>query len=182
MLSPRYMDRRIYLSCVLFTGLFASSSSIRAAGSSGGGAISVSNTTPIVQEFDSLTNTGAVPSNALPFGWYLAELDSGAAADGQYLPGTGSSTSGGAYSFGIAAGNSERALGSVGSGSVRPIHYGARLMNTGPGAIVSLAISFDGEIWRRGASAPPNGDGLSFSYSTDATDLVVGTFTAFPAL
>ena len=165
-----------------FTTLLTSGSAIRAAGSSGTGAISVSDTAPIVQDFDSLTNTGTVSSNVLPVGWYLMELDAGTAADGRYLPGTGSSNSGGAYSFGIAAGDTERALGSVGSGSVRPIHYGPKLINTGSGPIVALAISFDGEMWRRGASSPPNGDGLSFSYSTDAADLAVGTFTAFPAL
>ena len=182
MLSRPHMDRKIYLCFVLGAALFASNSPLGAAGSSGSGAISVSSSVPVVQEFDSLTNAGAVPSNALPLGWYLTELDSGAAADGQYLPGTGSGTSGGAYSFGTAAGNSERALGSVGSGTVQPIHYGARLKNIGPGPIISLAISFYGEMWRRGGSAPPNGDGLSFSYSTDATDLAAGAFTAVPTL
>src|SRR5688572_9413847 len=176
------MYKKLLAYIFLCVAVCATSSSMRAAGSSGSAALAVSNSTPIVQEFDSLANSGTVPSSVLPPGWYLTELDSGAASDGRYLPGTGSSHSGGAYSFGIAAGNTERSLGSVGSGSIRPIHYGSRLMNTGLGPIVSLAISFDGEMWRRGASNPPNGDGLSFSYSTDALDLVAGTFPAFPDL
>src|SRR5262245_30168688 len=116
----------------LFIALIATSSSLSGLGS-GSGAISVSNGTPIVQTFDSLANTGAGPFDVLIPGWYLEELGTGPAADGRYIVGTGSSNGGNTYSFGLAALDADRALGSVGSGSVSTVHSGAQLMNTGSG-------------------------------------------------
>jgi predicted extracellular nuclease len=159
---------------LLLIALIVASSSIRANGTSGGGAIAVGNSSPIVQTFDSLVGT---PLPAVPEGWYLSETGTGAAADGLYVLGTGSSNSGGAYSFGTS--NADRALGSLGSGSVTPIHYGAKLTNTGSGPITTLAISFNGEMWRRG---PGTNDRLTFSYSTNATNILADTFTPVPAL
>lgn len=148
-------------------------------GSSGTGSVALSNSSPIVQTFDSLTSSGSTPSTTLPVGWYLAETGGGTAADGAYVVGNGSSNGGNAYSFG-AASAVDRALGSVGSGSVTAISYGARLLNSGSGPITSLTISYNGELWRRGPSTIP--DGLTFTYSTDATDFATGTFTGVAAL
>jgi len=145
-------------------------------GSSGSGAVSVVNASPIIQDFNTLSSTTS--SNVLPLGWYLTEIGTGTAADGSYVVGTGSSNGGGAYSFG-GSGIAERALGSLGSGSVTSILYGAQFTNNSTGHITALAISFDGEMWRRGASTA---DGLTFAYSTSATGLNTGTFTNFAAL
>jgi hypothetical protein len=172
---------RIYFFLVA-VALVATMASMLAAGSSGSGSITISNSTPIVQRFDSLTSSGNSPSMVLPTGWYLTESGAGGAADGAYVVGTGSSFAGGAYSFGAAA-DSERALGSVGSGTVTPIIYGARFTNNGSGPITALSISFDGEMWRRGPATTV--DLLTFSYSTTSTtvgDLTPGIFTNVPAL
>ena len=93
----------------------------------------------------------------------------GAAADGSYVVGTGSSNAGGAYSFG-AASSIDRALGSLGSGTVTPIQYGAQFTNNTGSVITSLTISYTGEMWRRGTATATAGEGLTFAYSTDATD------------
>ena len=168
---------RIYVFLIALA-LVAAIASMRADGSSGSGEVPISNSIPIVQPFDSLASSGTVPSGTLPTGWYLKEVGAGAAADGLYVVGTGSSNGGNTYSFGAAA-NSERALGSVGSGSVTSIVYGAKLTNNGSGPITALAISFDGEMWRRG---PAPADMLTFSYSTTASDLTTGSFTNVAAL
>jgi hypothetical protein len=164
---------------LLSIALLAAIAPVGATGASGSGSIAISNSGPILQDFNTLANSGTT-SAALPAGWYLTELGTGAAADGAYVVGTGSSNSGGAYSFGAAAAT-DRALGSVGSGSVTPIMFGAKFTNNGSGPITALAISFDGEMWRRGQSTP-NGDGLTFSYSTAASDLTTGTFSNVVAL
>ncbi len=164
---------RIHL-LLLPLALVAAIVAVGASGASGSGSIAILSSSPIVQDFNTLSSSGS-PSTLLPAGWYLTELGTGTAADGAYVVGTGSSNGGGAYSFGAAA-DSDRALGSVGSGSVTAVHYGARFTNNGSGPIVALAISFDGEMWRRGGASTV-GDGLTFSYSTDATDLTTGTFT-----
>jgi predicted extracellular nuclease len=173
------MYKKLSAYIFLCVAVCATGSSMRAAGSSpDSGAIPITNSVPIVQPFDSLAVAGA--SNALPPGWHLIELGTSSAADGSYVGGTGSSNAGGAYSFGTTA--ADRALGSLGSGTATPIHYGARLTNAGSGPITALAISFDGEMWRRGNSAPPNGDQLVFAYSTESDALDGVLFTPVPAL
>src|SRR5499427_5349954 len=170
--------KRVSLVVVLAAALAAGIARLGADGASGSGSVAISDSTPIVQNFDTLSNS-TTPSNVLPTGWYLAELGTGAAADGKYVVGTGSSNAGGAYSFG-AASATDRALGSVGSGSVTTIHYGAKLTNAGQGPISALTISYDGEMWRRGPSTVP--DGLTFSYSTTATDLTSAGFVTVSGL
>ena len=173
------MHKRLSAYIFLCVAICAAGSSMRAAGSSpDSGAIAVTNTVPIVQPFDSLAASGT--SNALPPGWRLVELGTSSAADGAYVAGTGSGNAGGAYSFGTAA--ADRALGSLGSGTATPIHYGAKLTNAGSGPITALALSFDGEMWRRGNSVPPNGDQLVFAYSTESATLDGVLFTPVPAL
>ena len=145
--------------------------------SSGGGSIPIVNTSPVTQNFDTLS--GAItPSNLLPAGWYLTETGTSAAADGSYVVGTGSSNSGGAYSFG-ATGSTDRALGSVGSGTLTPILDGAKFTNNAGGPITSVTVSYASEMWRRGNSGP---DGLTFAFSTSATALNDPAFTTFATL
>jgi predicted extracellular nuclease len=166
------MYKKISAYIFLCVAVCATSSSMRAAG---GGDVLLINATAIVQPFDGLATLTPTPSESLPTGWYVSE--SGSNADGRYIAGTGSSNGGNTYSFGL-LNNADRALGSVGSGSLAA-SYGARLMNAGSGPITALAISFDGEMWRRGTSSA---DRLTFAYSTNASDLVTGTFTNFAEL
>lgn len=128
------------------------------------------------QNFDGLANSGT--SQTLPAGFQLVENGTGGAADGVYVAGTGSSTAGGAYSFG-ASGSTERALGSLGSGTVGPIWYGGVFTNGLGGTIDSLAFAYTGEQWRSGTATT---DGLTFQYSLDATQLDNGTWTTFAGL
>src|SRR5262249_45227886 len=94
--------------------------------------------------------------------------------------GTGSSNAGGGYSFG-ATSATDRALGSVGSGTVTPIQYGAQFTNNTGAGITSVTLSYFGEIL--GPGTPTTGpQGLTFAFSTDATSLTAGTFTNVPAL
>src|SRR5262252_9049915 len=166
--------KRVSLVVVLAAALAAGIARLGADGASGSGSVAISDSTPIVQNFDTLSNS-TTPSNVLPTGWYLAELGTGAAADGQYVVGTGSSNAGGAYSFG-AASATDRALGSVGSGTVTPIQYGAQFTNNTGAVITSVTLSYFGEMWRRG-TATTGAEGLTFALSTDATSLTAGTFT-----
>lgn len=128
------------------------------------------------QDFDTLALTGT--SNVLPTGFQIAESGTGAAADGFYAAGTGSSNAGNAYSFG-ASGSAERALGSLTSGSVTPIQFG-RLFTNGLAAVITdLAIGYTGEQWRVGNAAASL---LTFEYSTNATSLTTGNWTRASAL
>ncbi len=133
-------------------------------------------TTAYAQNFDTLATTGT--SSSLPAGFQVVELGTGAAADGLYAAGTGSSNAGNSYSFG-AVGSTERALGSLASAGVSTIYLGGIFANGLAGAITSLGIAFTGEQWRAGASTD---DKLAFEFSLNATALNNGTWTAFSAL
>jgi hypothetical protein len=133
--------------------------------------------TTYTQNFNTLAASGT--SKALPAGWALDERGSSTAgSDDAYAAGTGSSNQGNAYSFG-SAGSSDRALGTLTSGTATPILFGAFFTNDLGGTIESISLDFFGEQWRLSNGA---GDKLSFEYSTDATGLSNGTWTTFSAL
>jgi predicted extracellular nuclease len=160
--------------------LCATSASALATGSSGSGSVSIASPAGVTQNFDTLSNSTS-PSSLLPTGWYLTETGTGAAADGLYVVGTGSSNAGGAYSFGAAAAI-DRAFGSLGSGTVTPVQYGAQFTNNTGSVISSITLAYAGEMWRRGTATASAGEGLTFAYSTDATSLTTGTFTPVATL
>ncbi len=136
----------------------------------------------VEEEFDSLANTGTT-NTTLPVGWYLEE--DGTNANDQYAAGTGSSTTGDIYSFGASA-TTERAFGTLRSGSLIPTIGAAFTNNTGS-QISALDVDYVGEQWRLGAlpstGTPPRGpDQLDFQYSLDATSLTTGNWTDVDAL
>lgn len=173
---------RVRICCLLTLVLLACvlPATVLGTGSSGTGSVSITSPAGITEAFDTLSNTTS-PSASLPAGWYLTELGTGAAADGQYVVGTGSSNAGGAYSFGSTA-STDRAFGSLGSGTVTPIHFGAQFSNDTGAVITSVTISYSGEMWRRGTATASAGEGLTAAFSTDATSLTEGTFTPLPSL
>ncbi|MEJ5975353.1 SdiA-regulated domain-containing protein [Novosphingobium sp. PS1R-30] len=130
--------------------------------------------TAATENFDTLATSG--PAGTLPGGWFFAE--SGTGANGTYGAGTGSSNAGDTYSFG-AAGNSDRAFGTLLSGAVTPT-IGAEFVNETNQTLTSLLIAYTGEQWRLGAVGRQ--DRLDFQISFDATSLTTGTWTDVNAL
>jgi endonuclease I/methionine-rich copper-binding protein CopC len=137
--------------------------------------IDITSGSPALQNFDTLANTGTT-NTTLPTGWQLAEPGS----NGQYVAsdGSGAGLSGSVYSFGT-TGSSERALGTVASGSTSPI-IGAQLRNATGSVLSGLRVAFTMEQWRLGATG--SADRLAFAYSTDATSVTTGTWTPVPQL
>ncbi|QWC55996.1 PEP-CTERM sorting domain-containing protein [Erythrobacter sp. 3-20A1M] len=133
--------------------------------------------TTYTQNFDSLARSGDNNSN-LPAGFQIVEKGTGSSANGRYEAGSGTSNAGDVYSFG-ANGSSDRALGSLGSGSVAPTYFGGIFTNGLDATISDLTFSYDGEQWRAGNS---NDDGLTFQYSLDATQVDNGTWTTISSL
>jgi hypothetical protein len=114
------------------------------------------------QNFDSLAAAGT--SSTLPAGWSLTE--SGTAANTSYTADNGGSATGDTYSYGATA-STERALGSVRTATFAST-FGAQFTNTTGGTIVSLAISYTGERWRKAQTGTTN-DRLDFQYSLNGT-------------
>ena len=137
--------------------------------------------TAYTQNFDGLANSGTSSTtlNGTLAGWYI--LETGSNSNTTYTVGTGSATAGDTYSFG-ATSSTERALGSIASSKLLS-KYGAQFKNDTGNTIDQLQISYVGEEWRfdpaRGNTIK---DQITFEYSTDATSLTTGTWTAVTAL
>lgn len=132
------------------------------------------------QNFDTLSNTaGSINNSTLPTGWLLNETGGSAARDNeQYAVDTGASNTGDAYSYG-AAGSTERAFGSLRSGTLIAT-YGACFNNATGANLLNFDVGYTGEEWRLGTAA--RADQLDFQYSLDATSLTTGTWVDVNAL
>lgn len=129
------------------------------------------------QDFNTLALSGTT-NTTLPTGW--AFVETGTSANTTYAASTGSDNAGNTYSYGTAA-STDRAFGSLQSGSVIPV-IGAQFSNGTGATIDALAIAFTTEQWRIGNNTTARDDRLDFEYSTDATSLSTGTWTAVTAL
>lgn len=128
-------------------------------------------------DFNTLAASGTT-NTAVPAGFGFSETGTSASVNGQYIAGTGSGTAGDTYSFGTAA--TDRAFGSLQSGTNNPI-IGACFVNNTGSAVASLTVTYDGEQYRLGTAGRQ--DRLDFQYSVDpAATLNAGTYTDFNAL
>ena len=131
------------------------------------------------QNFDTLSNTaGSTTNTALPTGWLLNETGGGARDNEQYAVDTGASNTGDTFSYG-AAGSTERALGSIRSGTLIAT-YGACFTNQSGATLANIDVGYTGEQWRLGTAA--RSDRLDAQYSLDATSLTTGTWTDIDTL
>lgn len=138
-------------------------------------AVSLTGTT-YAQNFDSLAASGINQGN-LPAGWDIVESGGGARDNDSYSADTGASNTGDTYSYG-ASGSSDRALGSLASGSLET-RFGGFFSNDTGGTITAITLDYFGEQWRRGTTAL---DTLNFQYSLDATSNANGTWIDFNPL
>ena len=100
------------------------------------------------QSFDSLAASGTLTfvNDSTLQGWSLFRA-SGTSMT--MTAGSGSSNAGGFYSFGTGTAT-DRALGSIASGSTGTIVYALALTNNSGSALDSFTLRYDGEQWRNG--------------------------------
>ncbi|MGG7551680.1 T9SS type A sorting domain-containing protein [Chryseobacterium arthrosphaerae] len=136
--------------------------------------------TAYTQNFDGLANTGtgSLTLTGSLDGWSVVET--GSNANATYAADNGSSNGGNTYSYG-ATGSTDRALGSIASGNLLS-RWGAQFKNDTGAAITDLLVAYTGEEWRMGQANRGTDDQITFEYSTDATSLTTGTWTAVSAL
>jgi endonuclease/exonuclease/phosphatase family metal-dependent hydrolase len=137
------------------------------------------------QNFDSLSSSASSPwnNNVTIAGWYSSKSSADSTT---YIGSTGTGTAGGLYSFGTAGAHSasDRALGSLASGTTDPVAFGVRFLNDTVAAQTNITVSFTGEQWRNGGSGVA--ETLAFSYAV-GNGPITSTFssaiwTNFPAL
>lgn len=107
------------------------------------------------QNFDTLPNAGTNPlawtNNITLQGWYGRRNPTAGPADiDQIRHDIGTSNSGALYSYGNAAGNPERALGSVSSGTPNTLIYALTLTNNTGSTLTEFTLGYTGEQWRDG--------------------------------
>jgi hypothetical protein len=148
--------------------------------------------TPITQNFDTLLTTGTAnpwtDDSTLP-GWY-AQFSATPANPTTYRADSGGSNTGAIYSWGVAGVNplTDRALGSVSSGTPVTVYFALKLTNNTGSPIGSIDVSYTGEQWRDGGAAVPAAQTTNFQYQiaaagtiTDANTPTTG-WTTFPTL
>ncbi|WP_205502900.1 T9SS-dependent choice-of-anchor J family protein [Rufibacter psychrotolerans] len=129
------------------------------------------------ETFDGMGASGT----ALPTGWQAQRL-AGTGTPGEHLTPQvtdGSSSSGAVYNVGTNAAT-DRALGTLASGSTIPA-FGASFANTSGSDITKLEVMGVMEQWRTGTSNSAL-ETVAFEYSTNATSLTTGTWTAVTSL
>lgn len=140
------------------------------------------NTLPSSGTF-SFTGTGPFALNTAPVnatglaGWSFAKI-SGSGANALFFVGTGSSNTGGMYSFGASAAG-ERALGALLSGTVGSA-MGVSFVNNTGATISEFTVTYTGEQWRYGGTTGT--DRLIFEYAVGGSSITSGPFTAATAL
>ena len=146
--------------------------------------VSLTGTNPTyTQDFNTLDTVSTTSSSNLPSGWAIFEYGtSTTTVDNKYKGGNGNSNTGETYSLGT-SGSTERALGSLASGSNIP-SFGVTFTNNTNKTISSITINYKGEQWRAGQVGRTNVDSLRFLYSTSATGLndTLGTWTEVASL
>lgn len=98
------------------------------------------------QSFDSLTSTTWVNDGTLA-GWNLFRT----AGSVSLIVGNGSSNTGGLYSFG-STGSTDRALGSIASGSTGANTIAVAFTNNTGVTLTGFTAGYDGEQWRNGGN------------------------------
>lgn len=116
------------------------------------GFIAVTNAAGYSQDFDRMGSSAS--STNIPTGWFVG-TGTGTISGTNVTVGDGSSSSGGSFNWGT-SGNSDRALGSLASGSTRATE--ARFVNDSGSSIVSFTVTYTGEQWRQGGVSSGNND------------------------
>ena len=110
-------------------------------------------------------------------GWAIVEEGTNTSSvTGRYNVGDGSANGGNTYSFGTLL-SADRALGSLNDATVATNYLGGCFTYTGTTQVLSVQMSYVGEIWRYGSGT----DALFFEYAVNATNLFQGTYVSAPA-
>lgn len=126
---------------------------------------------PYTQDFNTLSNdTTFANTFAIGLtGWEIFEKGTSAVVDQKYKVNNGSRTAGDTYSYGDSS-DTERALGTLGSGTNKP-SFGVAFQNNTGSSITDVNVSYKGEHWRSGDTCTACLDSLVFEYSTSATSI-----------
>jgi hypothetical protein len=127
-----------------------------------GGSITALNS-PLTENFNSLATagTGNAWSDNVTISGMFAQFGAVPTNPTTYRASTGSDNTGAIYSFGSTS-STDRAFGSIASGTTGDIFWGFKLTNNTGTTITALNISYTGEQWRNGGNT--SAQQLEFQY------------------
>ncbi len=132
--------------------------------------VAMNGITSYAENFNALLSTGSVnqwtDNSTIPN--FFSQRTT---ASTLYGAGTGSSSTGGLYSFG-STGSTERAIGTIGSSNASfggNFAHGLLLYNNSANNIDNISVSFTMEQWRCGGNAAATPQTLTFWYQTSST-------------
>jgi hypothetical protein len=135
------------------------------------------------QDFNSLSF--GLPAPGLPNGWTLSESGTSVRVDGTFGYNDGTGNAGDIYSFGPGSAGTppygDRSLGELTSNSFSG-KFGVSFRNDTNEFVTQFSLTYIAKTWRNGSATLQNLDRLTFEYSTDATSLDTGSWTALPSL
>jgi endonuclease/exonuclease/phosphatase family metal-dependent hydrolase len=172
------MNIRLYILTASFISLLATQAPSQIAISAG----------PYNQSFDSLATSGTanvwIDNVRLP-GWYASKTLGGTTIT-TYRGDTGANNAGALYSFGVAGVSNltDRALGSIASGTPGNFTYGIRFVNDTALVLTNITVSYTGEQWRSGTAATDQALAFSFGISSQpiTNSFSAANWTNFGAL
>lgn len=131
------------------------------------------------QDFNTLPNTGTTATwanNSTLLGWSAFNGLTTPAAVITINVGTGSSSTGGLWDYGVAGVNAvgERALGAQGSSSFAG-YIALNLSNTTGLSLSKLTINFDGEQWRNGGNTSAHTMNMEYGFGSTFTGVTAWT-------
>lgn len=137
--------------------------------------------TPYTENFDGLgTANFSLTDNTSITGVY-AFRTGGNVVPNVFTADTGTSATGQLKNYGSAAAT-DRALGSVSSGTPGTLYYGVRLVNNTGFAVNSVTVNYTGEQWRNGGNAASQTLAFDYQQAATVTSLTAGTFTPLTSL
>ncbi|MGH9802109.1 MAG: hypothetical protein ACRD82_17240, partial [Blastocatellia bacterium] len=140
------------------------------------GGVMMSLGSPITENFDTLATSGTTnpwTDNSTIVGWY-SQFTVTPTNPTTYRADAGGSNTGAIYSWGTGTAT-ERAFGSVASGTPGDIYNAVKLTNSTGSTITSLDISFIGEQWRNGGNA--TAQTLAFQYQVASAGTITDANT-----
>lgn len=134
------------------------------------------------QDFNTLPTSGSPvwTDNTTLANWYSQRTGTG----NTIIANAGGGIAGALYSFGTGT-TTERALGTIGSGTPDDMAHGVLMQNNTGSALTSLTVTYTGEQWRNSAATAQT---MTFWYKVSSTSFtaldpfVNGTWTAVTAL
>ena len=126
-----------------------------------GQTISLTSSNQLISENFDVLSTSGTTQTTLPNGWWIQET--GTSGNTTYRADNGGLNSGDTYSYGTGT-NTERAFGSLASGSVQS-NFGVRIINNSGNTLTQFSYDLFMEQWRSGGRTGL--DSLYFSYSVN---------------